>query len=90
MNLPDEILIEMTYVKLSTYRTKVVKALYAEVKFPVQISNETGILLNRTSMTLGQLKEHDLVECINPEARKGKFYRLTELGEKVAEQLILK
>ena len=78
MNLPDEILIEMTYVKLSTYRTKVVKALYAEVKFPVQISNETGILLNRTSMTLGQLKEHDLVEFKIP---KWKFLILL-IGQK--------
>ena len=39
------------------------------------------------SATLRQLKEHELVECINPEVRKGRLYRLTKKGELLIENL---
>lgn len=39
------------------------------------------------SKVLGELKAHELVECINPEVRKGRLYRLTDKGEKVTENL---
>ena len=39
------------------------------------------------SFTLKQLQEHDLVECINPEVRKGRLYRLTDKGEKLLDKI---
>ncbi len=35
------------------------------------------------SNPLNKLKELGLVECINPEAKRGKLYRLTEKGEEI-------
>lgn len=75
------------YVKNSTYRTKVMKSLEDDVKIPSQIAKDAGIVQNHMSNTLKQLKDHELVECINPEVRKGRLYRLTETGEEVVKNL---
>ena len=87
MELSDEMLKEMSYVKISTYRTKVMKSLDDEVKIPSQIAKDSDILQNHISAVLRQLKEHELVECINPEVRKGRLYRLTNKGEEVVTSL---
>ena len=83
MELSDEMLKEVGYIQVSTYRTKVMKSLDGEVKIPSKIAKDTDIMQNHMSATLKQLKEHELVECINPEVRKGRLYRLTDKGEKL-------
>ena len=82
-NLKDEI----DYIKNSQYRTKVMKTLDGNVKIPSEIANDTEIVQNHISATLRQLKEHELIECINPEVRKGRLYRLTEYGKDVVKNL---
>ena len=39
------------------------------------------------SKVLKELKESGVAECINEEARKGRLYRLTELGEEIVTKL---
>ena len=87
MELTDEILIEMSYVQISAYRTKVMKALEGEVKIPSNIAKDSGIRTNHISKVLSELKSHELVECINPEVRKGRLYRLTDKGDDVVKNL---
>ena len=83
MELSDELLIEISYVQISKYRTKTMKALDGNVKMPSAI----GIRTSHISKVLSELKAHELVECINPEVRKGRLYRLTETGEDVVKNL---
>ena len=78
---------EIDYVKNSTYRTKVMKSLDGDVKIPSEIAKDAEIFQNHISHTLRQLKEHKLVECINPEVKKGRLYRLTDKGMAVTENL---
>lgn len=66
-------LTEISYVQISKYRTKVMKSLEDEVKIPSKIAEDSDILQNHISAVLKQLKEHELVECINPEVRKGSY-----------------
>ena len=88
MDIPDEILTELSYVKISQYRTKVMSIMdREELKIPSQIAEESDIIQNHISKTIKQLKDHELIECVNPEVKQGKLYRLTETGEKVAEFL---
>ena len=87
MELSDEILIEISYVNISQYRTKVMKSLDGEVLIPSQIARNSGIRTNHISKVLSELRAHELVECINPEVRKGRLYRLTEKGEEIVENL---
>ena len=77
------------YVKRSQYRSKILKSLSDALKMPSQIAKDTRIVQNHISNSLRQLKEHELVECINPEVRKGRLYRLTDKGEDVTKNIDL-
>ena len=87
MELSDEMLTEISYVNISKYRAKVMKSLDGEVLIPSQIARNSGIRTNHISKVLAELKAHELVECINPEVRKGRLYRLTDKGARVTENL---
>ena len=87
MELSDEMLKEISYVEISKYRLKVMKSLDMEVKIPTQRAKDSGIRTNHISKVLAELKAHELVECINPEARKGRLYRHTDKGEEVVKNL---
>ena len=76
------------YIKKSEYRRKVLKTLANDTKIPSPIAKDTGIVQNHISNTLRQLREHELVECINPEVRKGRLYRLTDKGEEIVDKII--
>ena len=89
MELSDELLIEISYVQISKYRTKTMKVLEGNVKIPSAIARDSGIRTNHISKVLSELKSHELVECINPEVRKGRLYRLTDKGEIVSKNINL-
>ena len=48
-----------------------------------KIAKDIGIRPNHISMTLNQLKNKQLIKCINEEAKKGRIYKLTEKGEEI-------
>ena len=75
------------YVKKSSYRINVMKAIGEDVKIPTEIAEDSGILRNHISNVLRELKEKELVECINPKSRKGRLYRLTEEGSDVLDEI---
>lgn len=58
-----------------------------EVKTPTAIAADAGLRPNHISKVLKELKEAGVAECINPEFRKGRLYRLTETGETIAKNL---
>ena len=87
MELSDEMLAEISYVQISQYRTKVMKTLKDDVKMPSQIARDSDIRQNHISKVLAELKARELVECINPEVRKGRLYRHTDKGEEVVKNL---
>ena len=86
MKLSDEMLAEMSYVKISTYRTRVMMSLDDEIKIPSKIANDAD-RQNHISKVLAELKAHNLVECINPEVRKGRLYRLTDKGDEIVKNI---
>lgn len=83
----DNLKEEIDYINRSQYRLKVMKTLEGNVKIPSEIANDTEIFQNHISNTLKQLKEHELIECINPEVRKGRLYRLTDKGDDLIKNL---
>ena len=88
MEISDEMLKEISYVQISTYRTKVMKSLDdGEVLIPTQIARNSEIRPNHISKVLSELKAHELVECINPEVRKGRLYRLTDKGDELVKNI---
>ncbi len=83
----DETLKKYGYVIVSSYRTKTIKVLKDEVKTPTQIASESGIRTNHISKVLRELKESGVAECINEGAKKGRLYRLTDVGDEIVKHL---
>lgn len=75
------------YVISSSYRTNVMKAFDDKPRFPSELAKKAGIKQNHVSNVLKELKSKGLVEIINPEVRKGRYYVLTDLGCEIAEEL---
>lgn len=79
---------DLDYVKNSQYRIRVLKSLEGgEVKIPSQIAKDSDIYVNHISNTLAQLRKRDIIECVNPEVRKGRLYRLTDKGNDIASKV---
>ena len=80
--MSDEMLKDASYVKISSYRLRVVEVLdrNGSVMMPMEIARESGILPNHISKVLRELKDKGILECLNEDARKGRLYRLTGYG----------
>jgi DNA-binding MarR family transcriptional regulator len=75
-------------IKSSKYRYEVLSKLYRKkLLTPKDISTAIPLRLNHVSMTLKELKEKCLVECINEDAKRGRLYQITELGKMTYEWL---
>lgn len=70
------------FVKRSQYRQRVLKALEDDVLMPKQIAERSDIKVNHVSKVLSELKSKELIELINPEARKGRLYRVQKMEKK--------
>ena len=83
----DELLKLTSYVQISKYREKTLKSIGNDVKIPTHIAEDSGIRTNHISKVLTELKNKEIVECINEEARKGRLYRLTDTGKDVLKTI---
>lgn len=75
------------YVEISSYRLKVIKTIGNDIKIPTKIAKDSGIRTNHISKVLKELKDKNIIECINEEARKGRLYRLTPMGIQIYNEV---
>jgi len=75
------------FVLASSYRKNIMKILKDGPRTPKELSNETKIYFSHVSITLKELSDKKLIKTLNPLARKGKFYNLTNKGKEIAENL---
>ena len=83
----NEILELKIYVQLSKYRERTLKAIGNEIKVPSTIANDSNIRINHISNVLRQLKNKNIVECMNEDAHKGRLYRLTPTGKEILKSI---
>ncbi len=83
-NMDDEII---NYINRSSYRARVFKAIGEDVKMPKEIAKDSGILQNHISNVLRELKNQNVVECLNPNVRKGRLYRLSDDGLEILDKI---
>lgn len=58
-----------------------------DLKFPSTIARETNIPQNQVSAVLRGFVDKGIAEVINLEVRKGRYYRLTEYGLNILDEL---
>ncbi len=71
----------VSLIKSSEYRSKVLKAIGQSIITPSEIAKKVGLRLNHVSMVLTELKENNLVRCLNEDTKKGRLYQLTDMGK---------
>lgn len=86
--LSDEELDLYGYVSSSKRRASVVTALKDNPMTPKQVAESTDIRLNHVSNVLSELSDESLVTCINPHRKRGRVYRLTEVGDRVSRKVM--
>ena len=76
------------YLEVSSARKKTIKAIGNEkYKLPSNICKETGLTSSQVSNALRDLKNKELVICLNESVSKGRLYKCTDLGLKILEKL---
>lgn len=75
------LLILATFVEISPNRLKILECLSRnDVLIPTDIAKATGIHINSVSKQLRYLREKRLVYLLNPDYKRGRLYRITDLG----------
>lgn len=77
----------ISFAQSGTNRSKVIKVLGDKMRMPSQIAKALDLRVNQVSATLTELKNENLVICLNEEKRRGRLYKLTDLGLEVYEFL---
>lgn len=71
----------------SKKRLNVLKTLEKEDKIPSKISKEIKDNSNHVSKYLKTLKDAELVECLNEEDKRYRFYSITDKGKYYLEKV---
>lgn len=79
----NEQLKALSYVKRSKNRVKVVNIIGTSIKIPSEIAETMGLRINQISAILKDLKENNIVICLNEADRTGRLYQLTPKGLEV-------
>lgn len=75
----------LSFIKSSSNRYEILKKLKNKIYTPSEIAEKTSLKLNNISYYLNQLKEKQLIVCLNENDKKGRLYQATELGREVLE-----
>lgn len=75
------------WVISSSARRKVLETVDDKPKTPKTISETADLRLPYVSRSLSELSEEGLVTCLNPEAHKGRLYRITDKGKKALNKI---
>lgn len=75
----------LLFLERSYKRVEILKVLDTGAKVPSMISKELKVKVGQVSHYLKVLKEKELVDCLNDEAKTYRFYALTPKGKKYLE-----
>ena len=73
----------LSYVKRSKNRAKVVNIIGTSIKIPSEIAKSMDLRINQISAILKDLKENEIVVCLNEGDKTGRLYQLTPKGQEV-------
>ncbi len=77
----------MGYVKASKYRRIILENINGKMKTPTDLGQISDIHTTHASKILKQLKDKNLVTCLNDDNTKGRFYTATPRGIEILQYL---
>jgi DNA-binding HxlR family transcriptional regulator len=73
----------IAYILRAKNRLTILKALSQEKKISAQLEKQTDMYKSHVSRTLKELQNKKLVQCLNPQDRDFKFYKITKAGKNI-------
>lgn len=70
------------YIMASQYRQDIIKSIGTSMKTPSNIGKEIDLRTNHVSNVLKELKEKELVVCLNEDAAKADYTKILNWGLK--------
>lgn len=83
----DETITKLSFVRSSKHRENILRFIGDEIKIPTEIAKNVNISSKHISKYLGELKEKNIVVCLNENDRRGRLYKLTPLGKEILKYL---
>ena len=74
----------VSFVTRGSVRRKVLKDLLRP-NTPTELAKKIGVARSAVSRTIQAMEKVGLVECLTPDEKMDRYYRLTETGKKVVE-----
>ena len=78
---------KLGFVRASRYRNNIILFVGNSVKKPSEIANSVDLSDKNISRYLKDLKEKNLIVCLNENAKMGRLYKLTDEGRGLLECL---
>jgi len=85
--LPNKVETVLSFVLRAKNRIKVLRLLTKERLIPSQIMKKTNMYESHTSRTLKELLSKKLIVCENPDDRRFRFYKITQIGDKMVNEV---
>lgn len=83
----DETIEKLSFIRSSKHRENILRFIGDEIKIPTEIAKNINISSKHISKYLGELKENDIVICLNEKDKRGRLYKLTPLGKDILKYL---
>lgn len=76
----------ISFLHRGKHRKKILKLL-EKPQTPTQVKEQTNLHFNIVSRTILQLEKKGFVECLNPQEKLGRFYRITDSGRRILAEV---
>jgi predicted transcriptional regulator len=83
----NETIAKLSYVRSSKHRENILRFIGDEIKIPTEIAQNINISTKHISKYLGELKDKDIIKCLNENDRRGRLYKLTPTGKEILKYI---
>jgi len=83
----DEIISKLAFVRSSKHRENIILSIGYGIKIPTELAKNIDISSKHISKYLGELKDNNIVVCLNEQDKRGRLYKLTPIGKEILEYL---
>lgn len=76
------------FLKISKCRAKILMALEDDILMPIELAHMLNLKPSQISNALMEMKEKNLVRCLNENANKGRLYTCTDYGRDIMHEYV--
>lgn len=76
----------LSWVKRSEQRQNILRFLN-KPRTPTEVSKEVDAHIAQVSHSLSEMSDRELIEVLNPDAKTGRLYQLTDKGEEILDSI---